>query len=170
MTETLSESCFQRHPLDFVPGKSALQLPGGGLIPITPLHVNVGTQPAGSTWARIPIAPTWLGPRCIAGPNDTASTPHACLKTEGGSGPPEHMAGCDVPAGCPCEPCPETAGSDCSRCGQGPRPQFPPLANWTEGEDKGRPVLKGGFAMGILDVLRVPPDLAPGKYVLGWRW
>eukprot|EP01051_Picozoa_sp_SAG22_P002213 SAG22_NODE_97_length_20760_cov_43.302850_15_plen_460_part_00 len=160
----LSEACFQSHPLDFLPGKAALLLADGSKIPYTPLHINTGTSPAGSTWARVPIAPTWLGPRCIAGPHDNASTPHGCNKND----TKNHYAG-------PCEPCPETPGSDCSRCGQSNQPQFSPVANWTEtsklnGVTKGEPIEKGGFALGILDVLAVPGDLPAGDYVLGWRW
>ena len=66
----------------------------------------------------------------------------------------------------------ETPGSDCSRCGQSAStPAFPPLATWPENfgatGKKGQPVQKGGFAMGILDVLHVPATLPPGDYVLG---
>ena len=162
----LTEACFQSHPLDFVPHKSALLLPDGSKIPITPLHVNTGTQPPGSTWSRIPIPPTDLGPRCLPGPHDNASTPHACTP-----GDKKSYEG-------PCEPCPETPGSDCSRCGQSKtRPAFPPLANWTENQrskgfqaKKGDPIQKGGFALGILDVLKIPADLPQGDYVLGWRY
>jgi len=78
----LTEACFQSHPLDFVPSKSALLLPDGSRIPITPLHVSTGTQPAGSTWSRIPIPPTDLGPRCLPGPKDNASTPHGCTPAD----------------------------------------------------------------------------------------
>ena len=163
----LTEACFQSHPLDFVPSKSALLLPDGSRIPITPLHVSTGTQPAGSTWSRIPIPPTDLGPRCLPGPKDNASTPHGCTPADKENG---YMG--------PCEPCPETPGSDCSRCGQSKQPAFPPLANWTENQGgssgfsakKGDPIQKGGFALGILDVLKIPADLPEGDYVLGWRW
>ena len=113
-------------------------------------------------WQRVPIPPTWLGPRCIPGPGDNARTPNACHGWEHGGqpkSPPSLAASCNTPAGCTCEPCPETPGSDCSRCGQGTLPQFPPLANWTAGKAKGTPIVKGGYALGILDVLKVPAGL-----------
>jgi hypothetical protein len=66
--------------------------------------VRVGVLPEGSTWAMMPMPPTWLGPRCLPGPNDTSSTPNGCQ-------PWEHTLGDS-----PCVPCPGTPGSDCSRC------------------------------------------------------
>eukprot|EP01050_Picozoa_sp_SAG11_P035933 SAG11_NODE_13419_length_656_cov_0.551167_1_plen_72_part_00 len=43
-SSALTEACFQRHPLQFAPNKSALLLPGGSRIPIAPLRVTTGTQ------------------------------------------------------------------------------------------------------------------------------
>eukprot|EP01048_Picozoa_sp_COSAG05_P019287 COSAG05_NODE_2981_length_2437_cov_1.493584_2_plen_187_part_00 len=148
--QELSQDCFQKHPLDFVAGKSALLMHDGSRIPLQPSHVSVGTTPPGSTWSMLPIPPTWLGPRCIPGPQDNAATPNGCNKNDAkysrSSSP-----GCSGPAGCPCEPCPQTPGSDCSRCGQGARPQFPPLANYTKtlsnSQKAGEPIVKGGFAV-----------------------
>ena len=67
-------------------------------------YVTEGVHPPGSMWAMIPVPSQALGPRCIAGTNDTNSTPHACEPWEQGL-----VEG-------PCKPCPGTAGSDCSRC------------------------------------------------------
>merc|ERR1712039_161655 len=63
----------------------------------------------------------------------------------------------------PCIPCPGVPGSDCSRCDnqQPPKPKFPPPC---EPECMGN---EGGAA--VVDVLKVPKNLPPGKYVLGWR-
>ena len=70
--------------------------------------VSEGTMPEGSTWSLIPMPPTLLGPCCIPGTNDTASTPNACLAGE------TAVAGC-ADQKSPlyennCAPCPETAG------------------------------------------------------------
>ena len=61
-----------------------------------------------------------------------------------------------------CEPCPETAGSDCSRCDNPPRhpwgnTAFPIPANSAGYHDET-----------VLDVVRVP-NVKPGKYVVGFR-
>lgn len=59
-------------------------------------------------------------------------------------------------------PCPETPGSDCSRCDNGGAdarsPAFP-------SPYKG---IAGAPVEGVLDVLKIPSDLLPGEYVLGW--
>ena len=62
-----------------------------------------------------------------------------------------------------CEPCPETAGSDCSRCDNPPHGghSFPPPSNC------GHECL--GLQPGVLDVLKVP-QLPAGKYILGFRY
>ena len=72
--EELSEACFQSHPLEFVPEKHALVFQNGSRLPIKGVFTNVGTSPAGSVWARLPIPTGWaewmppdtrgLGPRC----------------------------------------------------------------------------------------------------------
>ena len=141
-------------------------------------YVTEGVHPPGSMWAMIPVPSQALGPRCIAGTNDTNSTPHACEPWEQGL-----VEG-------PCKPCPGTAGSDCSRCdnwwhGQtscaavsnpklarraaaharsfGPHRgcRFPPPCKGCAG---------GKHDQAIRDVVKVPATLQPGKYVLGWRW
>ena len=73
----------------------------------------------------IPIPPTALGPRCIPGPNDTATTPNKCLPGETG-----------LKSG-PCVPCPGTPGSDCSRCDNNwdGTPAFPVRADGAKGND-----------------------------------
>ena len=66
----------------------------------------------------------------------------------------------------PCLPCPETAGSDCSRCsnpgwpGKGNRSAFEPLV----------PGVMEAPAAGVFDVLKIPSHLPAGDYVLGWRY
>jgi len=149
----LSEECFQDHPLDFVANRSGLLFADGSHQLIQPVHVNVGTEPSGSTWARIPVAPTKLGPMCIAGPNDDPNAPHSCAAK---NNPKDD---------CGCTQCPQTPGSDCSRCSNCyTTPGFAPYMH------EGQPVSGVGPVVGIEDAVRVPADLAPGKYVLGFRY
>jgi hypothetical protein len=102
--EKLTEACFQAHQLSFVREEQALVDRSNKLYRINGTFVTEGTFPRGSEWARIPIPSVALGARCAAGPNDTATTPNRCLPGEEGM------------VGGPCVPCPQTPGSDCSRC------------------------------------------------------
>ena len=81
--EPLSEKCFMQHPLDFVETEQAVVDRNGKLTKVqNPVFVSEGTTPPGSQWAMIPIPTNALGPRCLPGPNDTATTPHACQPWE----------------------------------------------------------------------------------------
>jgi len=154
-SEPLTEACFQRHPLAFQPSLSTLAFADGSRVAYRPTLVSEGTQPAGSTWARIPIAPTALGPICIPGPGDDPAAPNSCAKAN-------NHADSEP---CGCTPCPQTPGSDCSRCDNCGTPAFEPVA--THG---GRPVMGVGPVVGMNDVVKVPGTLPPGRYVLGWRY
>jgi hypothetical protein len=150
--QNLTEACFQSHQLDFVTDNTAVVYPNGTTLSIKGVFVTEGTFPKGSMWARIPFPTTALGPRCLPGPNDTASTPNGChLPSE------EHVDG-------PCLPCPQTPGSDCSRCDNhwgNNKTSFPPPCDECDGST---------HTHAIRDMVKVPSDLPPGKYVLGWRW
>jgi len=148
--ETLTEACFQANPLEFVQDEQAVVFPNGTELKVTGTFINQGTMPAGSTWAMMPMPPTWLGPRCIPGPNDTATTPNRCLPHED-----NNMNGT-------CVPCPQTPGSDCSRCDNGPNTAFPSPCEGCNG------VSWGGKA--VKDMLVVPSTLPAGEYVLGFRY
>ena len=113
---------------------------------IKPVHVSEGTEPAGSTWAMIPVAPTNLGPMCKPGPHDNPDAPHSCAAKNNPKTP------------CGCTPCPQTPGSDCSRCDNCQEPAFTPLA-----AHDGKPVEGVSPVVGIMDVVKIPPNLAPGK-------
>jgi len=147
----LTEACFQQHQLDFVKDQQGIVFKNGTVLPIKGTFVDQGTHPEGSMWAMIPIPTDALGPRCIAGPNDTNATQYKCEDWE------KHLVDG------PCLPCPGTAGSDCSRCD-----------NHWNGTTSFEPPFKGvqgsTHSHAIKDVVKVPADLAPGKYVLGWRW
>ena len=164
----LTETCFQAHPLDFVEDEQAIVFPNGTLFKLSAeqtTFVSEGTSPPGSTWSMIPMPPTLLGPCCLAGPNDTATTPNACTAQE-------RSVGCPVRPG-NCMACPETPGSDCSRCDQVQSimadrykrpgvPQFPEPCPGCSG------VSWNGY--GVRDVVKVPADLPAGKYILGFRY
>ena len=96
-SEPLTEECFQRHPLDVQGSLSVLQFSDGSRVSYKPVLVSEGTQPKGSMWARIPVAPTNLGPICIPGPNDDPAAPHSC--------DPKNNHPADEPCGC--TPCPQ---------------------------------------------------------------
>ena len=113
----------------------------------------------------MPMPPTLLGPCCLSGTNDNATTPNKCLPGESG------VASChDVAPNGPgnCAPCPGTPGSDCSRCDQVQKvvpgrykkgPAFPAPCEGCEGVDW------NGYA--VKDIVEIPKDLAPGRYILG---
>merc|ERR1719453_590187 len=121
----------------------------GTLLPLKGTFVTEGTYPPGSMWATLPVPSDWLGPRCLPGPNDTASTPNACE-------PWEHH---NVDG--PCKPCPGTPGSDCSRCDNGPKASFAAPCPTCEGVDWNGNAVK--------DMVKVPANLPAGDYVLGYR-
>lgn len=147
--EPLTEECFQRHQLEFVPDQQAVVFKNGTLKRIKSTLVTEGTFPPGSMWSTLPIPADWLGPRCLPGPNDTSSTPNACEAWEH-----TNIDG-------PCKPCPGTPGSDCSRCDNGNAPSFPVPYPGFVGCDHHH---------AIRDVVKIPSSLKPGKYILGWRW
>jgi hypothetical protein len=191
--EPLTESCFKAHQLNFVPEKAALLFPDGSHTMINGTYVghdaqtqNV-TDPPGSMWARIPIAPTALGPVCIrecrrrlarsllcwlvasaltelpcaipAGPHDDPNAPNSCAPKN------NHKKTGPYPGGpCGCSPCPQTPGSDCSRCDGCGQPAFPPFMH------EGKPVQGVGPVIGMVDSVQVPSNLPPGKYILGFRY
>lgn len=131
------------------------------LTPFAPLsflrfrsHWEVPTYSSEARWAWL-----WL----LRTPN--YRTPNRCLPGEG--------TFCEANA--PCKPCPMTPGSDCSRCDNNKpepcagepglphcgKPAFPPLLPGAQGCD---------HYHAIRDVLKVPAELPPGEYVLGWRY
>lgn len=149
--QPLTEACFQEHPLDFVRNQQAVVFPNGTTFPVKGTFVNRGTLPEGSTWAMIPMPGTWLGPRCLPGTNDSNVTvPYACKPWE------------NTLVDGPCEPCPRTDGSDCSRCDNNDIPSFEPPCPGCFGIDW------NGYS--VRDMVHVPKTLKPGKYVLGFRY
>eukprot|EP00039_Didymoeca_costata_P018358 m.333142 g.333142 ORF g.333142 m.333142 type:complete len:370 (+) comp17080_c0_seq1:62-1171(+) len=151
VSEPLTEECFQKYPLDFVKDAQAVVFPNGSTVSVkNPVFVTEGVLPVNSTWSMMPMPPTWLGPRCLPGPNDTASTPNACQPWEN-----RNVAG-------PCVPCPMTPGSDCSRCDDNSIASFPAPCDGCEGVDW------NGYS--VKDMVQVPANLPAGDYVLGFRY
>merc|ERR1719265_2009494 len=164
--EPLTEACFQQNHLEFVQEKQALLFRNGSRLSISEhsVYVSEGTSPEGSTWTRIPIPSGGLGPRCSCNmDNDYHPGDFKCGCNKG-----EERDSCSTPGNCSsgaCLPCPETAGSDCSRCSNPP-----PMMPW------GRlpfPAPCDANCMGerpsVLDVVKVP-NVKPGRYVLGFRY
>lgn len=168
----ISEKCFQQTPLDFVQDQQAILYPNGTqqLLSASQRTFVSGdmVSPAGSTWSMMPMPPTLLGPCCIPGVNETNTTLHHCISGEScraaQSGPGAVQG--------PCSPCPQTAGSDCSRCDQvyevlpgryKNAPQFPvPFPGSYSGVDW------GGY--NVADVVKIPANIPPGDYILGFRY
>lgn len=141
----------------FVRGKKAVVRKDGTRVTVNGTYINTGTIPEGSTWSRITLPPNGFGPRCICSP----SVDYKPLNYNCGCKKGEEEDSCSTPGNCSsgaCVPCPETPGSDCSRCDnkKGTGPRFPmPCKN-----------CEGGA---MLDVVAVP-QVPAGKYVLGWRY
>jgi len=75
----------------------------------------------------------------------------------------------DCHDGKPCRPVAEDplcAKGDCTPCDDTPNPAFQPLC-----DEKSFGVCSGNEGgVAVIDIVHIPADLAPGKYVLGWRW
>eukprot|EP01049_Picozoa_sp_SAG25_P002075 SAG25_NODE_103_length_15482_cov_9.187415_5_plen_205_part_00 len=176
--EPLTEACFQKHHLEFVQDKQALIYPNGSRLPSAewdepPVFVNEGTSPVGATWARLPIPGTIYGHRCACDltPTWNGTKVHGDKPQDYSCGCKmgEEKNGCSTPGNCSsgaCLPCPETEGSDCSRC------ENPPKHAWGQ-HSFPPPCSKGhclGHNPGVLDEVKVPGDLKAGRYVLGFRY
>ena len=147
--EPLTEECFFRTPLEFIRSGQELEWANGTRYPIKGTWVDEGTYPKGSTWAMNPI------PRINF---DSHS-----------SGQPAGASGCETS--------PVTGGATGPNCMQfkPPCPQdsgVPTADPKHKGTDKsGQGACSGDWTAGsIVDQVRVPADLKPGDYVLGWRW
>lgn len=143
--QDLTEECFQKIPLKFVRDTQTLRWNNGSRFPIDGTFVDEGTWPKGSTWAMNPI------PRIDF---DSSS-----------SGQPADFKGCIFNHG-------HVSGPACR--------QFDPPCPWDAGwySQPGRTgsvdvegACSGDWTGGVIvDQVIIPADLAPGDYVLGWRW
>lgn len=142
--QPLTETCFQKYPLKFSDKRvQTLQWTNGSTQDIPAVIVDVGTTPPGSQWARNPI------PRINF---DSVS-----------SGQPPSYKGCEWPAkGAACREFDPPCKGD---SGWHPVNPANPGDVDVEGECSG-----DATGLQIIDSIVIPADLAPGPYVLGWRW
>lgn len=148
-SEQLSEACFQRTPLDFDRGGQSLMWNNGTRQAISGVFVDTGVTPVGSTWARNPI------PRIDF--DDHSSGQPAAFKGRCTTSP--HYA-----SGKACRQFDPPCAQDVGWYPQPPRVWSQPTAVDVEGECSGD--WTGGV---IVDRVRIPSNLPPGEYVLGWR-
>jgi len=82
---------------------------------------------------------------------------------------PARCLSSDCRAGKPCRPASEDplcARGDCTPCDDTPEPAFPPPC-----DERTWGICSGNEAgVAVVDHVRVPENLKPGKYVLGWRY
>lgn len=84
--EALTEACFQRRPLRFVPGKQKLRWANGTELSINGTYVDVGTYPATSMWAMNPLpysnagSPAEFPPPCHERSSDLEPVPQSPQK------------------------------------------------------------------------------------------
>eukprot|EP00037_Helgoeca_nana_P029635 m.356205 g.356205 ORF g.356205 m.356205 type:complete len:377 (-) comp28018_c3_seq1:2541-3671(-) len=141
----LTEECFQAHPLDFNREKQTLQWNNGTRYPINGTFVDVGTHPAGSTWAMNPI------PRIDFDATSSGQAPGFvnCSMVKGnpvGSGCRQFNPPCPWDNGWYAQPPAHTSVDVEGACS----------GDWTGGR--------------IIDTVIIPADIHPSDYVLGWRW
>jgi len=145
--QPLTEECMQRSPLTFASKTQKLRFQNGTELSFTGTFTSDGTYPQGSVWARSPLP--------LAKP-DYHCSPDA----------PEH----DKP-GEPNFPfCPP--GFVISE------PEFPVPEGCSGPGSLGpyKSMAENGcfgffnLRVEIVDRLSIPASLAPGRYVLGWRW
>jgi hypothetical protein len=157
----VTEECFRKTPLSFKHDKQALVFANGSRLPIKGTFTSQGTSPEGSEWAMMPYPNGILGPRCVCSPDVNYKPGNFDCGCKVG----EQRDACHTPGNCSsgaCEPCPETPGSDCSRCDNGGPRSFPLPEGCDEDCYRQQPA--------VLDVVQVPADLAPGNYILGFRY
>lgn len=150
--EPLTEECFQKTQLDFDVNAQTLVWNNGSLtwpMKNKGIFVNEGTYPPGSMWARNPL------PR-IQDSRIGLANPTSCPAA--GPRGPEGSAGCTpFPP-----PCPWDGGI--LPCTDGDK-----LLGRCDGNGQG--VCSSDWTVGLIqDTVIIPKDLAPGDYVLGWRW
>ena len=139
--QPLTEECFEKTPLSFATNTQVLRLADGTEQVINATIVSEGTTPPGSQWVMNPV------PECC--PADGV-----CEKNGLTCGSAQSHA-------CYDHECGVVAGFGKSV------PEFP----WPVSDDvKTAPPTNLSPKFSIVDSLRLPDDLEPGAWVLGWRW
>ena len=146
--EALTEECFERTPVPFEGTETFIRVKSGKESAVKAVFLSKGTHPAGSVWKMNPV------PECCPGASDAEAG--ACEKegyTCGSYTKDETGRKCGA----------HTCGAD---SGMGKSvPAFP----WPT-DDRSAPPTGVEPKFAIVDRLRLPPDLKPGHWVLGWRW
>jgi len=149
--DTLSEEECQRGHLDFVGNESYIQYRSdrSNRTAIPAVRVAEGTSPAGSTWTRNPIP--------------------ACNGVHGGSISPVDDGRLACAKGAMFEPpIPGLFGHGAATCFRHDNTMHEGLyGNCTVEEEK---YWFDKFNFNIIDLVQVPRIIAPGEYVLSWRW
>jgi hypothetical protein len=151
-SEPLTEECMQRHPLEFADEVSWIQWKDdkSNRTQIAGRRLTVGTHPAGSEWKRNPIP--------------------ACAGDVGGAANPIPIPGLD---NC------HKAQFDPPMVPVTTHPKWAPLPGlYGFGGGAVGPFISveqfnfwsERFSFNIVDRVKIPSDLPPGEYVLGFRW
>jgi len=149
-SSNLTEACFQRHHLEFASDTSWIQWgeDKGNRTSFPATRISKGTFPENAQWTKNPIAPCW-------GEVGGASAPFgfpgisSCRKTQF---PP--ILQDVVPPRHPYFPLPGLYGYGIGTIGQAIDKEY----------------FHERFRFLIVDQVKIPSDLAPGDYVLSWRW
>lgn len=147
--EPLTEACFQRMPLEFASDKHILRFNDSSKD--FTINATVVTEGGGRGWMKYPI-PEITDLNCdydVTLTNKSAHCPYNCT----GCGPPKYAADKACPTVCSKHfpGTPKYAGSD------------PKLFPWPAPGH-------GQHDFSIEDSIRVPTNILPGNYVVGWRW
>jgi len=153
-SSALTEECFQQHHLQFVGDKSWIQWAGkdeSNRTAIDATRVSEGTNPPGSQWTKNPI------PAC-AGDVGGSSSHHIPFLDNCNKAQFEPPLQDIVPADKHFKkPLPGIYGFGVGAVG--PVLSAEQFQYWTD-----------LFSFNIIDRVQIPADLAPGDYVLSFRW
>ena len=147
----LTEACFQQMPLEFANTKTHRVLFKSHSLEIPATLVSDGPAKG---WMRMPVPDTDVHPCDYIVPDGTHCPMH---------GPHGWCPGCGAPWYAADAACP----TNCAAA-------FPGLPNVTSADlslfPNPMPNVTDFHSYALEDTLKVPPDLPPGEYVLGWRW
>jgi len=138
-----AEKCFQQNPLRFADTQHTLKWKNGTQVKIDAMQTDQGTVPAGSQWRRNPI-------------------PANEFCAEFGCGDCSWLQGWDAKANGDCP----AFQPPCDGCYGGVVDSHAdPAHGFPEGHSN-----SGHEDFSVFDDVIVPEGLAPGNYVLQWRW
>lgn len=150
----LTEECFQQNHLQFVGNESWIQYAAdeANRTAIPAVRVSIGTNPAGSQWTRNPIPA--CGGYAGGAPGGSHHTPFWNDCREAQFDPPLKDV---IPPNQKYAPLPGLYGFG--------------VGVWTSQTDPDEFAFWAArFNFNIIDLVQIPSNLAPGEYVLGFRW